>query len=132
MKRFMFAAVFFVLPITGFAQEALSPDAFDRYTRGKTIFFNLLGTEFGAEQYFPNRRVIWAYADGTCIDGQWYVEQEQICFVYDGQIEPQCWSFFLQGGRLKALFENDPEQTTLYELRKTEGPLICPGPNVGV
>lgn len=109
----------------------MSPDGFERHTTGKTLFYSLNGIEYGAEQYLPNRKVIWAYEDGSCQRGEWFVDQELICFVYEGTADPQCWSFQLRGGRMMAMFENDPTQTTLYELHHRNAPLNCPGPYLG-
>ncbi len=54
-----------------------------------------------------------------------------ICFVYNGQPDPQCWGFTRSDGGLVAQFQNDPEQTLLYEVEKSAEPLLCLGPDVG-
>ena len=45
---------------------------------------------------------------------------------------PQCWTFFREGSGLRAVFENDPASTALYEARQDEEPMMCLGPDVGV
>lgn len=110
----------------------MSAAEFDAYTRGKTFYYGSMGEPYGAEEYLPNRRVRWTFLDGKCQDGVWYEEDGLICFVYENQPDPQCWSFERQGGGLIARFENDPLQTELYEVRRTDEPLQCLGPEVGV
>ena len=114
------------------ADRPLTAEAFERHTTGKTLSYASPMGPFGAEDYLPDRRVRWSYLDGECIDGSWYPEGDQICFVYDGLSAPQCWSFYLRGGRLMAMFENDPSSTTLYETAEMSEPLLCLGPKIGV
>ena len=110
----------------------MSADEFDAYTRGKTFFYGSLGEPYGAEEYLENRRVRWTFLDGRCQDGVWYEDNGLICFVYDNQPDPQCWSFAQSAGGLIAQFENNPEMTELYEVRQSSEPLMCLGPEVGV
>ncbi len=131
LRTLIATAMILLLPQLAAAQDTMSPEAFERHTTGKTLFYSLNGTEYGAEQYLQNRQVIWAYEDGSCQRGEWFVDQELICFVYEGTSEPQCWSFQMRGGRMMAMFENDPSQTTLYELHHRNAPLSCPGPYLG-
>lgn len=104
---------------------------FDAYTRDKTFFYANRGAPYGAEEYLANRRVIWSFLDGTCEIGSWYEQGEQICFIYENKPDPQCWSFRHSSGGLVAQFENDPTQIELYEMRNSQEPLDCPGPDVG-
>jgi hypothetical protein len=55
-----------------------------------------------------------------------------ICFVYEDNPTPQCWSFFKESNGLRAIFENDPTATTLYEAQQNDEPMMCLGPDVGV
>lgn len=122
--------------MTGIGTTALS-DApmtaaeFDAYTRDKTFFYGSQGQPYGAEEYLSDRRVIWSFLDGKCENGTWYQEGEHICFVYENKPDPQCWSFRRSSGGLVALFENDPDQTVLYEVKKSHEALTCLGPEVG-
>ncbi|EAU47336.1 hypothetical protein [Salipiger bermudensis] len=120
------------LPLPGLAAEPMSGAEFERYTLGKTLYFGLAGSAYGVEEYLPDRRVRWSFLDGKCKDGLWYEDAGQICFVYDDQPTPQCWSFFREGSGLRAVFENDPESTVLYEARQDEAPMMCLGPEIGV
>ena len=117
---------------TAMAADMMSAGEFDAYTQGKTFYYGSQGEPYGAEEYLANRRVRWTFLDGRCQEGLWYEEDGLICFVYDNQPDPQCWSFKRQSGSLIARFENDTLQTELYEVRQSDEPLICPGPDVGV
>lgn len=105
---------------------------FDTYTRGKTFFYGSMGSAYGAEEYLPNQRVRWTFLDGKCQEGVWYEDGGLICFVYENQPDPQCWSFERAPGGLTAQFENDPTQTQLYEVEQSDEPLMCLGPDIGV
>ena len=115
------------------AADTLNADAFDAYTRGKTLYYGSDGAPYGAERYLDGRRVVWTFLDGRCEDGIWYENDNgQICFVYENNLDPQCWTF-RQGSRgLIARFENDPEATELYEAEDIGEEMICYGPDVGV
>lgn len=111
---------------------SMSAQEFDEYTRGKTFYFASDGEPYGAEEYLENRRVRWTFLDGACKEGEWFEQGDMICFVYEDQPVPQCWSFEISADGLTAQFENDPNQTVLYEVRRSPEPLMCLGPDVGV
>lgn len=114
------------------AQSLMSAAEFDTYTRGKTFYYGAAGAPYGAEEYLEDRRVRWSFLDGKCQEGHWYEDGGLICFLYDNQPDPQCWSFVRSPAGLIARFENDPAQTELYEVEKSDEPLMCLGPDVGV
>ena len=113
--------------------DAMNADEFDRFTLGKTFYYGVNGREYGAEEYLPNRRVIWTFLDGRCQNGHWYQQGEMICFEYEALEEIQCWTFRQSArGGLIAQFQDDPAQLELYEVERTHEPLQCLGPDVGV
>jgi len=114
-------------PLAGLAQQSLSAEAFDDYTRGKTLFYGNNGQAYGVERYLPGRRVIWSFLDGNCQYGSWYEDRGQICFLYEDRDDPQCWSFSQGPDGLIARFENDPRATELYEARNATDKLVCNG-----
>ncbi len=131
MLRSLLSAL--LLPAMALAEgPPLGAEAFERYTTGKSLAYGTATGPFGAEDYLPGRRVRWSYLDGDCMEGHWYEEAGLICFVYEEIGTPQCWSFFLENGRLMARFENDPAATTLYETAELDEPMLCLGPEVGV
>lgn len=133
MIRALLASLALSLALPAAADEPLSGAEFEAYVTGKTLYFGLDGAAYGVERYLPGREVVWSFLDGACKEGRWYEAGEQICFVYEDNPVPQCWSFYRTGeGGLRAIFENDPARTSLYEARRNEDPMICPGPDVGV
>lgn len=114
------------------AEPPLSAEAFDAYTRGKTLFYGSGGAAYGVERYLDNRRVIWSFLDGDCKKGVWYEEAGQICFLYEDRLEPQCWTFSQGPDGLIARFEDDPQATELYEAEDIGEDMVCLGPEVGV
>lgn len=129
-ERLMIACLLSAAPAV--AGAAMSAEEFDAYTSGKTFYYGSQGAPYGAEEYLSNRRVIWTFLNDECQNGIWYEQDGLICFVYETEPDPQCWSFTRSPGGLIARFENDPVQTELYEVRRSADPLICPGPDVGV
>ncbi|WP_058246485.1 hypothetical protein [Tropicibacter naphthalenivorans] len=132
IKTPLLGLAFAALSLPALAAEALSASEFEAYTSGKTLYFGLSGQSYGVEEYLPNRKVRWSFLDGKCKDGFWYEEAGQICFVYEDTPDPQCWSFFQDGDKLRAVFENDPSATVLYEAGQNDQPMSCMGPDVGV
>ncbi len=127
----LFAACLLGLP-PAFAQSPMGAEEFDAYTRGKTFYFGANGAPYGAEEYLDDRRVRWSFLDGKCQDGHWYEEDGLICFVYENQPDPQCWSFRRGTSGLIAQFRNDAAEATLYEVETSDEPLMCLGPEIGV
>lgn len=130
LKLSLCAALLAVM--AGAAAAAMTAEEFDAYTEGRTLYYAQDGRDYGVEQYLPGRRVRWSFLDGKCKTGRWYAEAERICFVYDDNPAPQCWTFERSGGGLRALFEDAPGQIELYEARASEEPMLCLGPEVGV
>ncbi len=133
MKRYLgYASLAACLasPLPG--AEPMTGAQFESYVTGKTLYFGQNGTAYGVEEYLEDRRVRWSFLDGQCKDGVWYEEDGMICFVYEDTPTPQCWTFFEESSGLRAIFQNDPEATTLYEAQQKDEPMVCHGPDVGV
>ena len=121
-----------LMALPALADTPMSAAEFDAYSLGKTLYYGADGQRYGVEEYLPDRRVRWSFLDGKCKDGLWYEDAGLICFVYDDNPVPQCWSFYQRpGGGLSARFENAPDTTELYEI-EGEGEMLCLGPEVGV
>ena len=118
-------------PLRAQTSAPMTAEAFDAYTRGQTFTYGTGAGPYGAEEYLEGRRVRWSFLDGRCQDGEWYEDNGLICFVYDANPEPQCWSFYRTPGGIVARFEDDPSRTTLYEITRSAAPLMCLGPEVG-
>ena len=114
------------------AAEPMSAGEFEAYTTGKTLYFGQDGADYGVEEYLDGRKVSWSFLDGRCKEGYWFEETGgQICFVYEDTQTPQCWTFYEEPRGLRAIFENDPSRTALYEARQDDKPMLCYGPEVG-
>ncbi|KPU84957.1 hypothetical protein JI58_00540 [Marinosulfonomonas sp. PRT-SC04] len=131
-KHLIFVLVAAVLATPLAAQTPMDADAFEAYSQGKTLYFGYNGTLIGAEEYRPNRRVRWSARNGDCKDGTWYPDGQMICFLYEGNPDPQCWSFYQQNAGLTAQYENDPDQPMVSEMAANGEPMICLGPEIGV
>lgn len=111
--------------------DTMNAAEFDAYTRGKTLFYAQGGEAYGAEVYLDGRRVKWSFLDGDCKEGEWYEQDGLICFVYDDNPDPQCWSFSATARGLIARFEGS-SGTELYEADDRGEEMLCLGPKVGV
>jgi hypothetical protein len=133
MKQILMSAAWVgVSAAMAWAAEPMSGAEFEAYVTGKTLYFGQNGQAYGVEEYLEDRRVRWSFLDGQCKDGVWYEDGDMICFVYEDNPDPQCWSFFRDSGGLRAIFENNPNATTLYEAQQSDEPMMCLGPEVGV
>ncbi|MCF6443807.1 hypothetical protein [Nereida sp. MMG025] len=131
MKQLIILAGCLMLPHAASAQT-LSVEEFEAYVLGKTLFYGAEGEDpYGAEQYLPNRRVRWSFLDGRCLEGEYYQQDEQICFVYEDDPTTHCWTFETRGGGLVATI-GDEETSPLYEITNSTDRLMCLGPDVGV
>jgi hypothetical protein len=94
------------IPLALSAQERLTGNDFDAFTRGQTFYYGYDLEAYGAEEYLDDRRVRWSFLDGECKDGYWYDTPENlICFVYEDRPDaPQCWAFFNDSEALRAQF----------------------------
>jgi hypothetical protein len=116
------------------ASTPMNAQAFDTYTLGRTLSFNVDGTPYGVEQYLPNRRVRWTFIGDQCQDGVWYERNGNICFLYENApTNEQCWEFYETDTGLRAVFQGiDGPTTELYEVQQNDEPMACFGPGVGV
>jgi hypothetical protein len=127
------AALAFALPAASAAQTPVSPDAFEAMSEGRTLHFTLQGEPFGAEQYFPGRRSLWRFVDGTCESGSWRAEGDRICFTYDGDPETQCWRFMREDSHFRAALVGKAEvgDFVLELSHSDDARLPCPGHDLG-
>jgi hypothetical protein len=115
------------------AGEPMTAEAFEALAEGRVLHFTRAGAPYGAEQYFPGRRSLWRYADGTCAEGVWWPEAGGVCFRYEAGAGAQCWRFEARpDGFAAELVEDGAGTGFVLELsRRDETPLPCPGPKVG-
>ncbi|MBZ4022703.1 hypothetical protein CKO11_09560 [Rhodobacter sp. TJ_12] len=136
MRSRLIALALCLVPLTTAADDIgppLSAEQFDALTLGKTITYSADGAVYGIEEYRPGRRVVWAFSEGNCQEGDWFAMGDQICFDYHmPEVGLQCWTFHQRGDDLVAWFEGDRAGEPLVSLRESPAPLNCPGPEIGV
>lgn len=133
MRALLILALLAPLP-AGAAERIVSADEFAAMVEGRTLRFDRYGEPFGAEQYFEDGRVIWAFEDGACQRGIWFENAEgKICFVYDSEATPQCWDFIeVDGDAFHARAEGAEPEADLVARRFGDEDLDCPLPDLGV
>jgi hypothetical protein len=114
------------------AQTPLTAEEFEAHVTGRTVTYRQLDSIFGIEEYLPDRKVRWSVAPGECQYGSWYAEDQYICFVYEYDPVPHCWTFWKEDGALVALSDTGLPGEELHEVDRSEKPLACPGPDIGV
>lgn len=121
--------------LAGAAHAApLDPSTFEAMATGHTLRFTRDGQPFGAEQYFSGRRSLWRYVDGTCAEGVWWPEGENVCFSYGAEAGRECWAFESgpTGVSVRLVEGSGGEPGLTLDLAGTDTtPLDCPGPDVG-
>lgn len=135
MRPVLILAALLLAPLPALAEDLGPPmtaDQFDARTVGKTITYSSGGQAYGIEEYRPGHKVVWAFAEGDCREGDWFQEGEQICFDYHDETGLQCWTFHDGPDGLVALFEGRADGEPLVSLEESPEPLNCPGPDVGV
>ena len=132
MKALLLAALLVATPCLAANETPMTAAEFDAYVTGKTLTYSQFGTVFGTEEYLPDRRVRWAFTEDICQYGIWYEQAGDICFVYETDPDPHCWTFWKDGDKLKALSVTDAPGSELSEVAQTDQPLACAGPDVGV
>ncbi|MFZ1470588.1 MAG: hypothetical protein WAT09_16680 [Paracoccaceae bacterium] len=113
-------------------QTPMNAAEFDAYVTGKTLTYSQYDYTFGVEEYLPGRYVAWRPTGEDCQYGKWYEKAGLICFTYDYSSAEHCWTFWQEGGGLKALAIEDPPDAALSEVAQTADGLHCPAPDVGV
>ncbi len=124
-------AMAILMPLQALAETPLTGVEFEALTTGRTMNHVLFGEVYGAERYFPDRRVRWAFSDDKCMDGFWYEKGGLICFEYEDGTGPECWVYYRDGDDIRAIVDGDKEAAAV-QMTEAATPLACLGPEVGV
>jgi hypothetical protein len=124
-------AVAFCLGTPALAETPMTAAEFEAWSSGHTLDYYDNGALWGSEQHLPGRATLDADAEGPCREGSWFPQGAEICFTYDASPGPHCWQFMRDGDQVLARSLGDPD-APLYSVRRSETPLACPGPDVGV
>lgn len=130
MRRTLLALALAATP--AFAERPLTAEEFEAHVTGKTVTYQQYENVFGIEEYLPGRKVRWSTAPDECQYGSWFPEADKICFVYEYNPTPICWTFWMKDGALVALSETGIAGEELYEVDASDQGLPCPGPDIGV
>lgn len=130
--KHLFLALALCLPAPAFAERIMTAQEFSDFASGTTVYFERRGQPYGAEQYRSDKQVIWTFLDGQCQRGVWFTERDEICFLYEGVRQAQCWHFIEDGGTRRARLVGDPPEDDLVVVGQDNRLLSCPGPDVGV
>ncbi|MBN8632724.1 MAG: hypothetical protein J0L76_17955 [Rhodobacterales bacterium] len=114
------------------ADTPVTPETFESHVTGKTLTYRQFDYVFGIEEYLPGRKVRWSTAPNQCLYGSWYPQGDAICFVYEDDPTPACWTFWLKDGALVALSTGGLPGEELHEVDASDQGLPCPGPDIGV
>jgi hypothetical protein len=114
-----------------FADPPLSAEAFDALTLGRTMTWAEFGTVYGVEQYLEGRRVRWTVLGDDCKAGHWYPSDDQICFQYEDDPAPDCWTITLNSPGMIARYAGTPPEAEPVAVEETTEPMACFGPEVG-
>jgi hypothetical protein len=94
------AALVLVLGTSAGAQ-ALSPEEFQALTEGHAFATHFSDGQLqGIEIFLKDRKVIWQGVDGTCLKGQWQVEDGHVCYSYEGYVEGHCLIYRSKGNEI--------------------------------
>jgi hypothetical protein len=115
----------------GLAEPPLSAAEFDALTLGRTMTWAEFGAVYGVEQYLPDRRVRWTVLGDDCKAGHWYQAGEMICFQYEDDPAPDCWTITLNGPGMIARYAGNPPDAEPVVVKETTEPMACFGPKVG-
>jgi hypothetical protein len=131
MRSLALSVLLLTAPAPAFADTPITPEAFEAHVTGKTITYRQFESVFGIEEYLEGRKVRWSVAPNECQYGSWYPSDDDICFVYEYDPTPACWTFWLKDGRLVALSDNGLPGEELHEVNADTQSLPCPGPDIG-
>lgn len=103
----------------------LTAEAFEAFVEGKTFDTHDDSGRYGVETFLPNRRAIWRDG-GQCLEGSWRPEGDQICFDYQGDLQPYCWTYHDRGEWLMAWYEGDRQSQPIL-LYPADEVVTCEG-----
>ena len=88
------------------ADPPLTAEGFEALVQGRTFDTHNGSGRYGVETFLPGRRSIWRDA-AQCMEGRWRAQGNLICFDYQGDPTPYCWTYHDRGGWLEAWLDGD-------------------------
>jgi hypothetical protein len=103
----------------------LTAEAFEAIVEGKTWdTYDQFGI-YGVETFLPGRRAIWRDAE-DCKEGTWRQEGPLICFDYQGDPSPHCWTYHDRGGWMMAWYKGNRADEPIM-LQPSDDYVTCEG-----
>ncbi|MDO6590274.1 MULTISPECIES: hypothetical protein [Rhodobacterales] len=108
------------------AQSTMDAARFGAHVTGRTItYLYVHDGSTGIERYLSGRRVMWSSTAGICQHGVWYESKGDICFRYDHDPEPKCWTVYDEPGGMRGVYTTRAPFTVIREMEDRDDPLIC-------
>jgi hypothetical protein len=125
ITRALLVSALLSLAAPAMADERLSAKDFADFVTGYTLYYETEeGERFGSETFHDKGFVTWRDPNGNCIEGGWRPYNDDICFLYDGEV--QCWAFF-EGEAGRYVSPVDEGEPKLRVARRDRTPLSCFG-----
>lgn len=112
-------------PALADSDPPLSVADFEAFVQGRTFDTHDQTGRYGVETFLPGRRAIWRDAD-QCLEGTWRPQGDQICFDYQGEPFPYCWTYHDRGDWLMGWLDGD-RSTAPIMLYPAEEVVTCEG-----
>ena len=125
MKTLSILAVLALAAGPAAAEERLSGEAFSDFATGYTIYYETEeGDRYGSESFDEDGFVTWRAPNGQCIRGGWRAYDDDLCFLFEGEV--QCWAYYQDpdGRYVRPVDEEEPK---LRVVRRDRTPLSCFG-----
>ncbi|MCU0827251.1 MAG: hypothetical protein MUE52_07550 [Tabrizicola sp.] len=110
----------------------LTAEDFSAHTGTSTLTYSYSSGFIGQAQYGPDQTLLWAFQGEPCVTGHWTHTGDQLCFSFANQVEVSCWLFSFKDGKLLGVLQNSDTVVVITETARSDQPLVCPAPEVGV
>jgi hypothetical protein len=119
-------------PLPAAAEGVLTAEDFAAHIGTSTLTYTYSSGYTGRAQYGPDRTLLWAFEGEPCVTGQWSQIGDQLCFDFADQDMSACWLFSFKDGKLLGVLQNTDGITVITETARSDQPLVCSAPDVGV
>jgi hypothetical protein len=118
------------------AGTPLTAAEFAAHVSRDTLSYTYSSGARGTADFGPGRTLLWAFEGDACVEAIWFDRGNEICFAYpDGKISA-CWHLYMGEdglyGVATELASGSTERLEIHEVARSDRPLACPGPDVGV
>jgi hypothetical protein len=104
----------------------MTAEAFQAFVGTDTIIYGYATGSVGKADYGPDQTLVWVVDDGPCVRGSFQQEGEELCFRFDGKMDPACWHFYNHTGALYGLGTRTLSDERIFQISRSTEPLSCP------